>query len=51
MRKEDNDMAQVFISYNSGDYDYAKTFYSILNMQKIDTWFAPAKIKSGDNFA
>ena len=44
-------MSQVFISYNCSDYEYAEEFYSILRMQKIDAWFAPAKIKGSENFA
>ena len=44
-------MSQVFISYNSSDYDFAKSFYSLLRMQKVEAWFAPAKIKPGENFA
>ncbi len=44
-------MHQVFISYNSGDYEYAVKFYDILKLNKIDVWFAPAKIQGGENFA
>lgn len=44
-------MAQVFISYSSHDYDYAKTIYGVLKTQRIDSWFAPAQIRPGEDFA
>ncbi|MCR4896596.1 MAG: toll/interleukin-1 receptor domain-containing protein [Lachnospiraceae bacterium] len=44
-------MAQVFISYNTSDYEYAKKMFNVLDMQGIDVWFAPCAIEDGENFA
>lgn len=44
-------MAQVFISYNSSDYTYAKQIYDILKANNIDSWFAPDRISGGQDFA
>lgn len=44
-------MAQVFISYNSCDFDCAKRMFQALKANRIDTWFAPDRIAQGGNFA
>lgn len=44
-------MPQVFISYNSSDYTYAKQIYDILLANNIISWFAPINIFGGQDFA
>lgn len=45
------DQHDVFVSYATPDVEAAKQICAALNSRKLNYWFAPEKIKTGDFFA
>jgi hypothetical protein len=41
-------MAEVFISYRSGDDEFARELSHVLNTKGLDTWFDKEKLKPGE---